>query len=129
MADDDRVRSTVRLPQDAYDALCAELPSFSTDTARYQFLVQFYLDYKQQITAPGNQPECRTGPHMAPNTPAHGEEHQSAHEQPSEHPSEADTDEASPPMNSENEPSTQPNQQDGTDNQQSSNTEPTTTER
>lgn len=117
MTDDDRVRSTVRLPEDAYDALCAELPSFSTDTARFQFLVQFYLDYKQQITSPGNQPTCRTKPRMAPNTPARGKEHPPAHAQPSEHSSETGSDETSPPMNSESESDTQPNQQDGTDNQ------------
>ena len=58
---DDRKRVTVRLPQDAYDQLCAELSSFSTDTARFQFVVQFYLDYKAQgatPTPPSWRDEC-----------------------------------------------------------------------
>lgn len=43
---DDRARMSTRMPQEVYDRLCAELPAFSTDTARFQFLAQFYLDYK-----------------------------------------------------------------------------------
>jgi hypothetical protein len=62
---DDRKRVTVRLPQDAYDQLCAELSSFSTDTARFQFVVQFYLDYKAQGATPTPPPswrdECNQG--------------------------------------------------------------------
>jgi hypothetical protein len=50
---DDRARATVRLPQEAYDQLCRELTGFSTDTARFQFVVQFYLDYKAHEHRPG----------------------------------------------------------------------------
>ena len=57
---DDRARVTVRLPEDAYEELCAELPSFSADTSRFQFLVQFYLDYKQLRQRPGCQCETTT---------------------------------------------------------------------
>jgi hypothetical protein len=62
---DDRKRVTARLPQEAYDQLCAELTSFSTDTARFQFVVQFYLDYKAQGETPTPPPswrdECNEG--------------------------------------------------------------------
>ena len=57
---DDRARVTVRLPEDAYEELCAELPSFSADTSRFQFLVQFYLDYKQLGRGLGGQCEATT---------------------------------------------------------------------
>ena len=50
---DERTRATVRLPQEAYEQLCAELTGVSTDTARFQFVVQFYLDYKTQDHLPG----------------------------------------------------------------------------
>ena len=99
MPDDDRVRSTVRLPPEAYDALCEELPSFSTDTARFQFLVQFYLDYKRQIRAPGNQPEYRPGPWERPTTPTHGE-HPPVHEQSAENQSDTETTDNNSPANS-----------------------------
>lgn len=49
---DDRARATVRLSQESYDRLCAELSTFQTDTARFQFVVQFYLDYKQTGRVP-----------------------------------------------------------------------------
>ena len=52
---DDRTRVTVRLPDDAYEELCDELPGFSADTSRFQFLVQFYLDYKQLEQVPSCQ--------------------------------------------------------------------------
>ena len=55
---DDRTRVTVRLPDGAYEELCNELPSFSADTSRFQFLVQFYLDYKQL----GQVPSCQCPP-------------------------------------------------------------------
>jgi hypothetical protein len=99
MPDDDRVRSTVRLPPEAYDALCKELPSFSTDTARFQFLVQFYLDYKRQIRAPGNQPEDRPWPHGQSNTSAHGK-NPPAHEQSAENQFETETTDDNSPANS-----------------------------
>lgn len=47
MPDDDRKRVTTRFPQDIYQELCDELPCFDSDTARIQFLAQFYLDYKK----------------------------------------------------------------------------------
>jgi hypothetical protein len=50
---DDRTRASIRLPQEAYDQLCAELTGFHTDTARFQFVVQFYLDYKTKDHLPG----------------------------------------------------------------------------
>jgi hypothetical protein len=55
---DDRERVTVRLPQNAYEKLCTELSSFSTDTARFQFVAQFYLDYKEQRDLPGSPSPC-----------------------------------------------------------------------
>ena len=54
---DDRHRATVRMPQEAYDRLCAELPSFSTDTARFQYLLQFYFDYLDTYSSPRNHPD------------------------------------------------------------------------
>jgi hypothetical protein len=44
---DERERVTTRLPPNVYEKLCDELPSFDSDTARLQFVVQFYLDYKE----------------------------------------------------------------------------------
>lgn len=44
---DNRVQMTVRLPQDAYEELCTELASFSTDTSRFQYLTQLYLDQQE----------------------------------------------------------------------------------
>jgi hypothetical protein len=55
---DDRARITARLPQEEYDRLLDELSAFSTDTARFQFLVQFYLDYKDM--------QCRCTPQAHP---------------------------------------------------------------
>jgi hypothetical protein len=55
---DDRARITARMPQEAYDQLRDELSAFSTDTARFQFLVQFYLDYKDM--------QCRCMPQAHP---------------------------------------------------------------
>lgn len=51
---DERTRATVRLPQEAYDQLCRELTGFSTDTARFQFEVQFYLDLLCSIARLGS---------------------------------------------------------------------------
>lgn len=55
---DDRKRATVRLSQESYDRLCNELTTFSTDTARFQFVVQFYLDYKQTGRLPREWDDC-----------------------------------------------------------------------
>lgn len=57
---DTRKRISIRLPQDAYDRLCAETPSISTDTARFQHVVQFYLDYKDHGHTPA-PPRNSTG--------------------------------------------------------------------
>jgi hypothetical protein len=44
---EDRKRVTTRLRPEVYEQLCDELSTFDSDTARLQFLVQFYLDYKE----------------------------------------------------------------------------------
>lgn len=49
---DNRVQVTVRLPEDAYDELCRELASFSTDTSRLQYLTQLYLDQQDLACLP-----------------------------------------------------------------------------
>jgi hypothetical protein len=59
---DDRKRVTVRLPQEAYEQLCAELSAFSTDTARFQYVVQFYLDHKERKYIPGPPGDCTSAP-------------------------------------------------------------------
>jgi hypothetical protein len=57
---DDRERVTTRLSPEVYEQLCDELPSFNSDTARLQFLVQFYLDYKKLgHQQPPNQIICK----------------------------------------------------------------------
>jgi hypothetical protein len=60
---DDPARITARMPQEKYDRLCDELSVFSTDTARFQFLVQFYLDYKDM--------QCRCMPQAHPPAESH----------------------------------------------------------
>lgn len=47
MADDDVSQATVRLPAETMERLRSELAHFNTDSARFQFLVQFYFDYKE----------------------------------------------------------------------------------
>lgn len=54
---DDRVRVTMRLHEETYDRLCAELESFSTDTSRMQYLTQFYLDAKSGLSLPQSDEE------------------------------------------------------------------------
>jgi hypothetical protein len=49
---DDRERASIRLPTEAYEQLCTELTGFHTDTSRFQFVVQFYLDYKTKDHLP-----------------------------------------------------------------------------
>lgn len=73
---DDRARVTVRLPEDAYEELCAELPSFSADTSRFQFLVQFYLDYKQL----GHAPRCKCETTTDGGTPVRDAENPPSHD-------------------------------------------------
>ena len=47
---DDVARINMRIPQDKYEWLQEELDSFTSDTARFQYLVQFYSDYKEDDT-------------------------------------------------------------------------------
>lgn len=49
--EDDVVRINMRLPRDKYEWLQGELDSFTSDTARIQYLIQFYSDQKQVDTA------------------------------------------------------------------------------
>lgn len=43
---DDIVRINMRIPQEKYEWLQEHLDSFTTDTARFQHLVQFYADHQ-----------------------------------------------------------------------------------
>jgi len=36
----------MRIPQEKYDWLQEELDSFTSDTGRFQYLIQFYSDHK-----------------------------------------------------------------------------------
>jgi hypothetical protein len=47
---DDVARINMRIPQDKYEWLQEELDSFTSDTARFQYLIQFYSDYKEDNT-------------------------------------------------------------------------------
>lgn len=47
---DDVARINMRIPQDKYEWLQEELDSFTSDTARFQYLIQFYSDYKEDDT-------------------------------------------------------------------------------
>ncbi|MFY4814989.1 hypothetical protein ACOJIV_20180 [Haloarcula sp. AONF1] len=44
---DDVARINMRIPQDKYEWLQEELDSFTSDTARFQYLIQFYSDHKE----------------------------------------------------------------------------------
>jgi len=48
--DDDVARVNMRIPQDKYEWLQEELDSFTSDTARFQYLIQFYSDRKEDDT-------------------------------------------------------------------------------
>ena len=48
--DDDVARVNMRIPQDKYEWLQEELDSFTSDTARFQYLIQFYSDHKEDDT-------------------------------------------------------------------------------
>jgi len=49
-AEDDVVQIHLRLPADKYEWLQAELDSFTSDTGRIQYLIQFYSDCKEEAT-------------------------------------------------------------------------------
>ncbi|MBP2252547.1 MULTISPECIES: hypothetical protein [Halobacteriales] len=44
---DDVARINMRIPQDKYEWLQEELDSFTSDTGRFQYLIQFYSDHKE----------------------------------------------------------------------------------
>jgi hypothetical protein len=46
---DDVARINMRIPQDKYEWLQEELDSFTSDTGRFQYLIQFYSDHKEQV--------------------------------------------------------------------------------
>ena len=46
----DVARINMRIPQDKYEWLQEELDSFTSDTARFQYLIQFYSDHKENNT-------------------------------------------------------------------------------
>jgi hypothetical protein len=48
--DDDVARINMRIPQRKYEWLQEELDSFTSDTARLQYLIQFYSDHKEDDT-------------------------------------------------------------------------------
>ena len=63
MTKDDTTQSTVRLPTETMEWLRSELSHFSTDAARFQFLVQFYADYKEVgHPQPVNYINCKNYP-------------------------------------------------------------------
>jgi hypothetical protein len=45
---DDVARINMRVPQAKYDWLQEELDSFTSDTGRFQYLIQFYSDHKSE---------------------------------------------------------------------------------
>jgi len=47
---DDVARINMRIPQGKYEWLQEELDSFTSDTARFQYLIQFYSDQKEDDT-------------------------------------------------------------------------------
>jgi hypothetical protein len=46
--DDEVARINMRIPQAKYEWLQEELDSFTSDTARFQYLIQFYSDHKSE---------------------------------------------------------------------------------
>jgi len=44
---DNIARINMRIPQEKYEWLQQELDSFTSDTARFQYLLQFYSDHKE----------------------------------------------------------------------------------
>ena len=49
---DNIARINMRIPQEKYEWLQQELDSFTSDTARFQYLIQFYSDHK------GDETDC-----------------------------------------------------------------------
>lgn len=49
-ADDEVARINMRIPREKYEWLQRELDSFTSDTARFQYLIQFYSDQKEADT-------------------------------------------------------------------------------
>ena len=47
MSSDESTRVTIRLPDETLSRLREELDSFNTETARFQYLVQLYFDWKE----------------------------------------------------------------------------------
>lgn len=45
--EDDVARINMRIPRGKYEWLQEELDSFTSDTARVQYLIQFYSDHKE----------------------------------------------------------------------------------
>lgn len=48
--EDEVARINMRIPQGKYAWLQEELDSFTSDTARFQYLIQFYSDHKDNET-------------------------------------------------------------------------------
>lgn len=49
-ATDEVARINMRVPREKYEWLQRELDSFTSDTARFQYLIQFYSDHKEADT-------------------------------------------------------------------------------
>lgn len=52
---------TIRLPEDSLAQLRQELDNFNTETARFQYLVQLYFDWKELGAVAPNPPEPDAG--------------------------------------------------------------------
>lgn len=52
---------TIRLPEDSLEQLRQELDNFNTETARFQYLVQLYFDWKELGAVGPNPPEPDAG--------------------------------------------------------------------
>jgi len=46
--DNDVARINMRIPRAKYEWLQEELDSFTSDTGRFQYLIQFYSDHKEE---------------------------------------------------------------------------------
>lgn len=69
MDHNDTKRVMIRLPEETWNRLHGELDSFNTQTAMFQYLVQFYFDWKEiqdqtlaeQACDDGEQPGSESG--------------------------------------------------------------------